>query len=68
MPNCNKCSLGERYSNDSDICDSCRHDPDTGWGGFTDHKLGRHFYTEEERESYEEHYASIQDDRTDDDL
>jgi hypothetical protein len=22
-----------------DICDSCQHDPDTGWGGETDHSI-----------------------------
>ena len=32
---------GERdYS--SDICDSCCHDPDTGWGGFTDNSFEEH--------------------------
>lgn len=68
MPNCAKCFWGEKYDNSSNICDTCQNDPDTGWGGFTDHKLGRHFYEEKEREAYKEHYESIQDDRTEDDL
>ena len=41
---------GERdYS--SDICDSCCHDPDTGWGGFTDNSFEepKHFNSEDER-------------------
>jgi len=36
----------------SNICDGCRNDGDTGWGGFTDHSLGKHFYSEEERDEY----------------
>ena len=37
-------------------------------GGFTDHRLGRHFYTEEERRSYAEAYAEAYDDRTGEDI
>lgn len=39
--NCPSSSWGMRDSL-SDICDGCREDPDTGWGGFTDHSLGKH--------------------------
>lgn len=44
---------GERDSL-SDFCDSCCNDPDTGWGGFTDHSLEEsvHFNNEEERDKY----------------
>ena len=66
MPNCRTCPHGP-YSNESDICDHCRNDPDVGWGGFTDHKLGRHFYTEAERAKYEREYAD-RDDRMEDDI
>ena len=27
----------------SDFCNSCRNDPDTGWGGYTDHSTGKHY-------------------------
>lgn len=67
MPNCKNCPWGETYSNESNICDHCQNDPDTGWGGFTDHRLGRHFYTVEERTKYEREYAD-RDDRTEDDI
>lgn len=50
MPNCRTCPHGP-YSNESDICDHCRNEPDIGWGGFTDGKYGRHFYTEAERDA-----------------
>lgn len=36
-----------------DVCDGMRHDPDTGWGGFTDHFAGKHFNNDAEQE---EHY------------
>lgn len=67
MPNCRTCPHGP-YSNESDICDHCQNDPDVGWGGFTDHRLGRHFYTEKERQSYAEAYAEAYDDITEDDI
>ena len=54
--NCSNCkySWGGERDYDSDICDSCTHDPDTGWGGFTDHSLEghNHFNSEEERREY----------------
>lgn len=36
--NCRSCShasCGGPNAN-SDVCDSCRHEPNTGWGGYTD--------------------------------
>ena len=52
--NCKGCPHGSGNSPDpcSDVCDGCQNDPDTGWGGFTDHSLGKHFYNEEERRNY----------------
>jgi ADP-ribose pyrophosphatase YjhB (NUDIX family) len=35
---CGNCPHGG-YDSCSDYCDACRHDPDTGWGGETDHSL-----------------------------
>lgn len=34
-----KCPMGASYKRSpySDACDSCRSDPNTGWGGSTDH-------------------------------
>ena len=54
MSNCKNCphSFGGRYDPLSDWCDSCGHDPDTGWGGFTDHSNGKHYNCEKERHTY----------------
>lgn len=39
--NCSDCPYSVGGSRDplSDICDGCTEDPDTGWGGFTDHSI-----------------------------
>lgn len=50
--NCKDCPYGSSPDPTSDICDGCRNDPDTGWGGFTDHSIGKHFYSEDERKDY----------------
>jgi hypothetical protein len=34
--NCKQSVLG-KPDNSSDYCDSCKYDPNTGWGGYTDH-------------------------------
>lgn len=54
MSKCSNCphSWGGCYDSSSDWCDACRHDPDTGWGGFTDHSIGKHFNSEKERNTY----------------
>ena len=49
---CKGCQYGSSPDPMSDICDGCRHDPDTGWGGFTDHSIGKHFNSEEEADAY----------------
>ena len=49
--NCSNCSE-KRYDPCSDRCDSCRNDSDVGWGGFVDHSIDQHFYSEEERQEY----------------
>ena len=51
--NCAHSWGGERDYN-SDICDSCCYNPDTGWGGFTDNSLedSKHFNSENERDIY----------------
>lgn len=42
----------------SDICDDCQSDPDTGWGGFTDHSYidengsPVHFNSEQEAKAF----------------
>lgn len=35
---CPKCpmSVGGKPDTNSDYCDACQFDPDTGWGGYTD--------------------------------
>jgi len=58
---CKGCQYGS-YDPCSDICDGCRSDPDTGWGGFTDHMLGKHFNSEEERDKYEKEMEDWEDD------
>lgn len=35
-----------------DLCDALRHDPNTGWGGFTDHDAKQTFATEKEQREY----------------
>lgn len=48
MSNCKNCQYGPSMDPMSDICDGCRSDADTGWGGFTDHSIGVHFNSDEE--------------------
>lgn len=45
----------------SDICDGCQHDPDTGWGGYTDHSQ------EDEYGSHRHYFDDCDDDDDDDD-
>lgn len=48
-----KCPWGcTSYNPNCDACEGHTNDPDTGWGGFTDHSLGKHFDSEEERIEY----------------
>lgn len=55
MSNCKNCQYGPSMDPMSDICDGCRNDADTCWGGFTDHSIGVHFNSDEEAAEY---YAS----------
>ncbi len=63
--NCANCSYGP-YDPMSDVCDGCMNDPDTGWGGFTDGRVGKHFNSEEERDNYYENYFDDEDDEIED--
>lgn len=54
MKKCQGCAYGPYPDPSSDICHGCRNDPDTGWGGFTDHSIGQHFYNEEERRKWKD--------------
>lgn len=45
-----------------DICDDCRTDPDTGWGGFTDHSIDKHFNSEEEAKEYYKTHDNVDND------
>lgn len=61
--NCRQCPYGEDgYDPYSEICDYCMMDGDTGWGGFTDHRVGQHFYSIAEQKKY---YDFIDDDEYD---
>lgn len=52
----------------SDVCDNCTHDPDTGWVGFTDHSIGKHFNSDKEAEEYyKSHRYEDEDDYDEDD-
>lgn len=62
---CNNCEYGE-YDPCSDICDACMCDADTGWGGFYDHSIGKHFDSEEEQRKYYEEHGDDCDDSEDD--
>ena len=48
---CGECIYGP-YDASSDWCESCTHDPETGWGGFTDHSIGMYFMSDEEQERF----------------
>lgn len=63
MSKCKNCphSFGGHYDPLSDWCDSCTHDPDTGWGGFTGHRIGKHFNCEKEQHTY---YGVYEDDES----
>lgn len=65
--NCKNCKYsicGERDAL-SDICDECICDPDTGWCGFTDHSIGKHFNSQEEANEYYEKYIYNNDEYSD---
>ena len=70
MKNCKNCphSWGGHYDSLSDWCDECRNDSDTGWVGFTDHSVGRHFNSEEERKDYYRNHDYDNHDYDDDDF
>ena len=62
--NCDKCPYGPYYNSLSDFCDECMQDPNTGFGGFYDHRIGRGFMSEEEQHQYyKDHY--FDDDESD---
>lgn len=55
MGKCSKCPYGP-YDSLSDWCDDCMDDPNTGFGGFYDHRAERSFSSyEEQREYYRTH-------------
>lgn len=51
MKKCSNCPYGP-YSVLSDACDNCKYDSDTGFFGFYDHRVERHFNNEEEQQNY----------------
>ena len=62
--NCSECkdsSFGSRDAS-SDICDGCMNDPDTGWGGFTDHSIDVHFKSNDERDKWYDEHRDDEDD------
>ena len=65
MNNCSDCPYGP-YSALSDMCDSCTCDADTGFGGFTDHRIDVHFNSEAEQERYYELHGATKPDEEDD--
>lgn len=62
------CPCGARTTPDPscDMCDGWQNDPDTGWGGFHDGYLGRHFSSEEEREEYRRNMENYESDEAED--
>ncbi len=34
-----------------DMCDGHKNDPDTGWGGYTNHFTGKHYNSEQEEKT-----------------
>lgn len=65
MSRCQDCSYGSSPDPMSAVCDGCRNDADTGWGGFTDHSIGKHFNSDEEANEYYESHSF--DDEEDED-
>ena len=67
MSKCSTCEYATFGAMDpsSDICDGCQNDPDTGWGGFTDHSTGRHYNSEGERD---DEHSLFGDDYEDDEM
>ena len=57
MKNCRNCPYGPP-SLLSDVCDGCRNDGDTGWGGSTDHSTGRHSYDDNRNSTMYDEYES----------
>jgi len=56
-----KCPCGERTSPDPscEMCDGFSHDPDTGFGGYTNGFTGKHHFDDEERgDSFDVEYDS----------
>lgn len=64
--NCDKCSYGPYYNSLSDFCDECMQDPNTGFGGFYDHRIGRGFIDENEQAEYYKKYLDNDSDDEDD--
>ena len=63
--NCSSCQYGG-YNSCSDICDNCMHDSETGWFGFTNHRIGKYFENEEEQsEHYQKYFDEEYDDEND---
>ena len=58
---CSTCQYGG-YDPCSDICDGCMCDPNTGFGGFYDHRIGRDFMNEEEQRDYYQNHFDDDDD------
>lgn len=64
-----RCPCGDRTSPDPscDMCDGFSSDPDTGWGGYTNHFKGMHFNSEEEEKEYDSLLSRFEDEGDDDD-
>lgn len=62
-----KCPCGERTSPDPscDMCDGWQNDPDTGFGGFTDGYLSKHFFSQEERDEYLKNKSKYEEEEDD---
>ena len=57
---CSKCPNGPNYNPLSDWCDGCMEDPNTGFGGFYDHRVGKEFMTkDEQKEYYKKHHIMV---------
>lgn len=50
MKSSQKCPCGINRGKDPscDMCDGHANDPDTGWGGYTNHFTGKHYSSKEE--------------------
>lgn len=59
-----KCPCGANTTPDPlcDMCDGWQNDPDTGWGGYTNHYLGKHFDSLKDEQEHKDSLLDLDED------